>query len=265
MSTLEIAAAQAYEALFVPALFGRYSTIVAEAVAPHSGWRVLDVACGTGVLARELAARVGTGGAVVGLDPAAGMLAVARDLAPTLDWRTGVAESLGFPDASFDAVVSQFGMMFFTDRQRAIREMLRVAKPGAPFAVAVWDTIANHALDAAEAALFERLAGAPAATAVRAPFVLGDAVALAELFRAAGAIDVQVDTHRREAEFPSVRALVEADLRGWLPVMGVALDEATIARVIETADAALAPAIHMVNGGVTFDTSAHVVRARSPA
>lgn len=267
MSTLasQIEAAKAYEALFVPALFGRYATVVADAVAPQPGWRVLDVACGTGVLAREVAARVGSAGVVAGVDPGAGMLAVARELAPTLAWHAGLAESLDFPAASFDAVVSQFGMMFFTDRQRAIGEMLRVAKPGAPLAVAVWDAIENNALYAAEAALFERLAGPPAAAAVRAPFVLGDAAALAELVRAAGAIDVEVDTHRRDARFPSVRTLVEADLRGWLPVMGVVLDDATIARVIEAADAALAPAITMADGGVTFETSAHVVRARSPA
>jgi SAM-dependent methyltransferase len=264
MLASQIEAAKAYESLFVPALFGTYAPIVADAAALQPGWRVLDVACGTGVLAREAAARVGTRGAVVGVDPVEGMLAVARELAPALEWRAGVAEALDFPTASFDAVVSQFGMMFFTDRPCAIRELLRVAKPGARLAVAVWDAIAHNAVYAAEAALFERFAGTPAAEAVRAPFVLGDAAALAALVRDAGAVDVDVDTHRCNARFPSVRTMVEADLRGWLPVMGVALDEATIARVIAAADAALAPAITAGEAGVTFETSAHVVRARVP-
>lgn len=267
MTTLEsqIEAARAYESLFVPALFGTYAPIVADAAALQPGWRVLDIACGTGVLAREAAARVGTRGVVVGVDPAEGMLAVARELAPALEWRAGRAEALELPSASFDAVVSQFGLMFFTDRARALHELLRVAKPGAPLALAVWDAIEHNAVYAAEAALFERLAGAPAAEAVRAPFVLGDADSLAALVRDTGAVDVEVDTHRCVARFPSVRVLVEADLRGWLPVMGVALDEATITRVIAAADAALAPALTVDDAGVTFETSAHVLRARVPA
>lgn len=267
MTTLasQIEAAKAYESLFVPGLFGTYAPIVADAAALQPGWRVLDVACGTGVLAREAAARVGTRGAVVGVDPAEGMLAVARELAPALEWRGGVAEALDLPAASFDAVVSQFGMMFFTDRPRAVRELLRVAKPGARLAVAVWDAIEHNAAYAAEAALFARLAGTPAAEAVRAPFVLGDAAAVAALVRDAGAADVTVDTHRREARFPSVRVMVEADLRGWLPVMGVALDEAIIGRVLAAAEAALAPAITAGAAGITFETSAHVIRARVPA
>jgi len=143
VSQAQIEAANAYETLFVPALFGEWAPRVAEAAQVKLGQRVLDVACGTGVLAREVVSRTGPSGYVAGVDPDPGMLAVARTLAPSVDWREGDAESLPFPHRSFDAVVSQFGLMFFADRHRAIREMLRVLAPGGRLAAAVWDSLDN--------------------------------------------------------------------------------------------------------------------------
>jgi ubiquinone/menaquinone biosynthesis C-methylase UbiE len=166
----QIDAANAYESLFVPALFEQWTRLIADAARVGAGQRVLDVACGTGVLARDLAGRVGASGSVTGLDPSAGMLAVARERAPNVDWRRGTAESLPFEAGSFDAVVSQFGLMFFTDPPRAVGEMLRVLKPGGRLAVAVWGAIENNPLYEAEVELLARLAGRPAADALRAPF-----------------------------------------------------------------------------------------------
>ena len=94
----QVDAARAYEAQFVPALFGEWAPRGADAAQIGAGQRVLDVACGTGVLAREAASRTGPSGSVSGLDPGVGMLAVARELAPTIDWRQGVADSLPFSD-----------------------------------------------------------------------------------------------------------------------------------------------------------------------
>jgi SAM-dependent methyltransferase len=182
----EVDAANAYEALFVPALFGQWAPKVADASQIQPGQRVLDVACGTGILAREIAPRVGAAGRIVGVDPSPGMIAVAKQLAPAIEWREGIAESLPFPDQSFDAVVSQFGLMFFTDRRQALREMLRVLTPGGRLAVAVWDSLDNIPAYASEVALLERMAGRQAADALRAPFVLGDRQDLATLFRKPG-------------------------------------------------------------------------------
>ena len=120
----QVDAAKVYESLFVPALFGQWAPEIGDAARVQPGQRVLDVACGTGVLARAILARTGPSGQVVGLDPNPGMLAVASELAPAVTWRQGAAESMPFPDQSFDAVVSQFGLMFFQDRQQAVREML---------------------------------------------------------------------------------------------------------------------------------------------
>ena len=106
----QIEAAKAYEALFVPALFGQWATTVLDAAQIQTGQRVLDVACGTGVVARAAIARVGAAGHVAGIDPNPGMVALANQLESRVDWRTGVAETLPFPNNSFDAVVSQFGL-----------------------------------------------------------------------------------------------------------------------------------------------------------
>jgi SAM-dependent methyltransferase len=257
---------------------------VADAAVIGPADRVLDVACGTGVLTREVAARVGPGGRVAGLDANGGMLTVARELAESaperaaregrapdharhvpIDWHHGVAEALPFPAGDFDAVVCQFGLMFFRDRRAAIREMRRVLRPGGRVAIAVWDGLPAIAAFAAEVALFQRVAGQAAADALRAPFVLGDRAALTRVAIEGGLESPVVETHAATARFPSVRTLVEADLRGWLPIMGVSLGEAAIEATLAEADDALAPYVSVApDGTVSFATSAHVLRA-SPA
>jgi SAM-dependent methyltransferase len=262
----QIEAATAYEGLFVPALFREWAPKVADAARLRPGERVLDVACGTGVLARESASRVGATGRVAGIDASPGMLAVARRLAPAIDLRDGVAESLPFPDQSFDAVVSQFGLMFFTDPRKALAETQRVLAPGGRLAVAVWDALVSIPAYAAEEALLAKLAGRPAAEALRAPFVLGDRKALAAAFSDAGMPTAEITTHRGRANFPSIRTMVEADLRGWLPLVGVILGEDQIAGILRAAESALAP-YTTPDGRAVFDVSAHLVtwRKASPA
>ena len=254
----EIEAAGAYEAIMVPAMMEEWAGKVVDAARIQAGQRVLDVACGTGVVSRGAMSRVGRSGAVVGLDANRGMLAVAAQRLPDATWQHGMAEQLPFPDDVFDRVVSQFGLMFFGDRRRAIAEMLRVLVRGGRFAVAVWDTLENIPACATEVALLERLAGTRAADALRAPFVLGDRGALLTLFHDAGAGDASITTDSAPARFPTIRTLMEADLRGWLPVMGVPLPEATIQRILVEAERELAPFV-AADGTVTFDQSAHIV------
>jgi SAM-dependent methyltransferase len=191
------------------------------------------------------------------------MLAVAQKLAPKIEWRIGLAESLPYAAESFDAVVSQFGLMFFPDRAAAIREMMRVLTPGGRMAVAVWESLERSEAYPLEVALLERLAGPRAADALRAPFVLGDRSELEKLFRDAGAGSVEIATHRGTARFPSIRTMVEADLRGWLPVMGVTLAEEKIQSILSEAEQVLSQYL-TDEGIVEFDAPAHIVAARKP-
>lgn len=259
----QIDAANAYEALFIPALFGQWAPKVADAAQIRPGQRALDVACGTGILARELASRMGSTGRVAGIDPSPGMVAVAKHLAPAIEWREGVAESLPFPDQSFNAVVSQFGLMFFTDRRQALREMLRVLAPGGHLAVAVWDSLDNIPAFARLVALLEQTAGRRAADALRAPFTLGNRQELAELFSEAGEPTAEITAHQGTARFPSIRTMVEAELRGWLPMMGIILTEDQIGGILQEAEQALS-SYAATDGRVTFDLSAHLVTAKKP-
>lgn len=263
-STEEIAAAEAYENLHVPALFGQWAPPILDLVHAVSGDRILDVGCGTGVLAREAKARFGDTCSVSGLDASAGMLTVAERLAPEISWRQGRAESLPYADESFDVVVSQFGLMFFPDPVQAIREMLRVLKPGGRAAVAVWDSLENSEAYSRLVDLLERRAGREAADALRAPFVLGDKDELRILFARAGAASTDVSTRHGTAKFPGVRTMVEADLRGWLPVMGVNLADDVIDSILDEAELVLSDYV-VENGQVRFDSPAHVVTARAGA
>jgi SAM-dependent methyltransferase len=252
-------AAEVYEGFFVPALFQQWAGPIADAAAVRPGERALDVACGTGVLARVLAGRVGAGGSVVGVDVNEGMLAVARRTSPEIAWRLGRAEALPLASASFDVVASQFGLMFFEDRRAAIREMVRVLRPGGRLAVAVWDTLDASPGYAAVAGLLQRLFGDRIADALRVPFVLGDKRALRSLFAEAGVPDVRITTREGTARFPSIRAWMFTDVRGW--TLADLLDDAQFARLVGEAERVLRPFENPDDGTVAFPAPAHVVSA----
>jgi SAM-dependent methyltransferase len=250
-------AADIYEEFFVPALFAAWSGPVAQAAGIAPGQDVLDVACGTGVLAREAARRVQPGGAVTGLDRNDGMLVVARRKAPEIEWRQGLAEALPFADDRFDAVVSQFGLMFFDDRVSALSEMWRVLKPGGELAVAVWDALERTPGYAAMTALLQRLFGERIADALRAPFVLGDPGALAALAAQAG-IQAEVTTRKGTARFPSIEAWVHTDIKGW--TLADMIDEGQYRLLQREAPQALQRFVQP-DGAVVFEAPAHILCA----
>jgi SAM-dependent methyltransferase len=257
----QVVAARAYEEHLVPALFQEWAPRVVEAAGVSLGARVLDVGCGTGILARTARAVVGAEGAVTGLDPSLGMLATAAELEPAVDWREGHAESLPFEAATHDAVLSQFALMFVPDRARAVAEMARVLVPGGRLAVAVFDRLEANPAYAAEVELLRRQLGEPAADALRAPFALGDAAALEGLLStAAGLRDVRVESRAGTGRFPSARAMVEPDLVGWLPMMGIDVPPEAADRVRTEAREALAGFIHD-DGSVVFPTRALLATA----
>jgi ubiquinone/menaquinone biosynthesis C-methylase UbiE len=157
-------AALAYEAHLVPAIFAAWAPRLLGSATPATGERVLDVACGTGVVARLAAERVGPRGRVAGLDLNPGMLAVAASRpvtgAPT-GWVQASAGRMPFPDHSFQVVCCQAGLQFFPDRPAALAEMARVLAPGGRLAALVWRSI-DHSPG------FAALAGPVGALLIRA-------------------------------------------------------------------------------------------------
>ena len=133
---LDLAAAGTYENRFVPAMFTEWAEVLVAESGVASGQRVLDVACGTGIVARR-AAEITGASSVTGVDINEAMLAVAARLRPDITWLRGDAAALPFPDAQFDAVLCQMALMFFPDPLAAVREMGRVASDGGTIAAAV--------------------------------------------------------------------------------------------------------------------------------
>jgi len=208
--------AEVYEEFFVPAILQAWAIRVTKAARIQPGQTVLDVACGTGVLARTVAKRVGPSGSVVGVDPNEGMLAVARRKAPTIEWREGRAEILPFEANSFDTVVSQFGLMFFEDRRQAILEMMRVLRHGGRLVVAVWDSIENTPGDFAVVNLLHRLYGEGVAEGWLLAHSLGDLEILSALFSEAGVVGAGITRQKGIARFPSLHAWLRIEVKAWL-------------------------------------------------
>ena len=254
-------AGRGYESLFVPALFEAWTKHLIEGAGIREGSYVLDVACGTGVLARGALARTGTNGQVVGADPAPGMLAVAKEIEPGIDWVLCGAEALDVDDATFDCVTSQFGMMFFQDRQKSTDEMFRAMKSGGSLAIAVWRSVEHNPAYADIISVLEEHVGTGAADALRLPFSLGEASKVTEVLEGSGFVDIAVEAKIESATFPSSRQMVEAELRGWLPLFDIFLSEDEIDNVLIQSDKTLGKYADP-SGEAVFPTSAHVFTAR---
>jgi ubiquinone/menaquinone biosynthesis C-methylase UbiE len=251
--------AEVYDECFVPALFRQWGPVLCDAANIGPGQRVLDVACGTGALTVAAADRVEAGGAVLGLDANSEMLAVARRKRADIEWRDGRAESLPFADASFDAVVSQFGLMFFDDHAAALREMKRVLRPGGRLAVAVCDSLDRSPGYASLAALLDRLFGKHVGDAFRSPFVLGDATRLHAMCVEAGIAEASVTQQEGTVHFASIDALVSTE-RACVWTLGGLLDDAQFERLRIEARSVFQPFVDP-DGTVAFAMPALLITA----
>ena len=180
-----------YQDFLVPAKFVALSEIVAVEARAAEGVRMLDVACGTGVLSRRLAE---SGASVTGIDLAPPMLAVARERSEGIAYMEASADALPFPDDSFDVVTCQQGLQFFPDRPAAMAEMRRVLRPGGRVVIACWCDDTQSAILLVEQAL-RRHVGEEAATMVHGVFAIDRESVREELLIGAGFADVEV---RRE-------------------------------------------------------------------
>jgi len=195
-------AAAIYEEWFVPAVFAPLAREVLDHTDIPAGARVLDIACGTGIVARIVARRMGPTGRIVGLDLSPAMLAIAQRVAQAeeleIEWREGSAEDLPFDTGEFDLVVCQMGLMFFPDRPGAASEMHRVLEPGGRMVVSTWRGLDQNPFFAALARAVRRRIGS---SAVETPHSLGDPAALAILMQEARFSNISVEPVLVEANY----------------------------------------------------------------
>jgi ubiquinone/menaquinone biosynthesis C-methylase UbiE len=251
--------AEVYEQMLVPGVTAAFAGLTLEAAKLKPGDRVLDVACGTGIVAREALRQLGPGASVTGVDANEAMLAVARKLEPTIEWQQAPAEQLPFPDASFDVVTCQFGLMFFADRVAGLRQMWRTLKPGGHLSIAVWDSLDQSPGYAALYDVAEKVAGRPVGEALREPYQLGEMDLLLGLARQAKIPGARADWWGGNATFPSLEALVASEVRSG-PVSQM-IDDAQYARILESARVALAVHIRP-DGSISFASPALTLSAQ---
>lgn len=256
-------AAERYEQDLVPALFEPWADVLVGIAGIGPGDRVLDVACGTGIVSRVAARCVEPGGYVCGLDVNPAMLAIARRAGSGVEWRQADARRTGLPDASFDAVICQQGLQFFADRPAALREIRRVLAPGGRVVIATWSSAADGDTGYTPiTAAFERhLPDDPApAGFIAAIFALTDHAEVADLLETAGFVDVTVERHAGTVRFPSAEAWVEAFL-GAAPVPSIAtLAPAVRAAIVADAAAALEP--YVGRAGLAFPLHTNIASCR---
>ena len=261
-------APEVYERELVPAVFGEWAPIVVELAYPRPGERVVDVACGTGIVSRIAAARVGPTGVVVGVDLNPGMLSVARSVmltdsrsAAPIQWHEASADKLPFPAEAFDIVYCQLGLQFFADRAAALREMRRVLGPEGRLALMVWRGINESPGFAVLAEALERHVGQAAAAIMRAPFGLPSADELAALVRDAGFQDVAIQQRVGTVRFPSIERFVLSYVAG-SPLAGPVSQANDAARAALVTDTRNRLGKYTNDTELAFPIAAHLLSAR---
>ena len=250
-----------YERVMVPAVFGPWAKILLDTVALPAGTRVLDVACGTGIVARFAAPQVGPTGRLVGLDTSEAMLAVARaQPKPTgaqVEWQQGDATKLPFSDGEFGTVLCQQGLQYMPDRPAVLREMRRVLASGGRLGLSVFSQSIAYQIFERTAAQF---VGEKAAAIMREGFALADLGELSELFRAAEFSTVQMHTKTLPARFASAGDFIDYQLGGRLASAVSTLNDETRTALVAALLKAFVP--YMDSDGLAFPMEAHVVLAR---
>jgi ubiquinone/menaquinone biosynthesis C-methylase UbiE len=257
-------AAEKYER-FVATWFAPWAVDLVDRTRLEQGSRVLDLACGTGVVARAAAPIIGPNGSIVGSDANEGMLIEAAKHAPAgaaVEWRQADAANLPFESDSFDAVLCQQGLQFVPDKAAATAEMRRVLRPGGLAAVSLWRSPEHNPYITALSDGLSRQLSEEAGQAMSAPCGFGDRDVVEQLFSHAGFAGVQVDVVTRLREPVSAREAIEGNLAAIPSAEQVhAMTEAAYEDLIADIETQLSPFIS--DGVLTVPMSSHVVLARA--
>ena len=261
-------APELYERYLVPTITSKWAEDLIKRTSPKAGEAVLDVACGTGIVARLAAERM-TRGRIVGLDLNSGMLAIARSIprvgAP-IEWIEGSVLDLPFDDGSFDLVLCQLGLQFFPDRPKAVREMRRVLNPRGRLAVSVFSAIEQTPAAHAFVQALDQVLGPGASATKRAEHIFQRANDVETVLGQEGFVDVVVVPVTQRILFPSVLDYVRFQLSatpmaGLLSNRGEYQREEVIKTIASRAALLLAPEL-LEDGRLTFPQAAYVATAR---
>ena len=256
-------AAELYERYVAHYILSPWARALADLADVREGERVLDLACGTGVVARLAAERAGSTGHVTGLDLNAGMIAVARSLPPPagarIDWIERSALDTALPDGSIDVILCQQGLQFFPDKVAALREMRRVLAHGGRIALSVWRStgIYNTAVGNA---LREHL-GDEIATRFCASRKAPDENALVQMALDAGFADVKLQVQSLTARLPPPEEFVPGHLAA-TPIAANVRAAASEVRAAVSARVARELAHYVEGSGIAFPEEVNVLTAR---
>lgn len=204
---IDTTAAEAYEQHMVPGMFQYWAELLVRIAAPQPGERVLDVACGTGIGARLAAHHVSPGGKVSGLDVDAGVVAVARKLAESIEWHCANALEMPFEAATFDLCLCLQGLQFLPDRVAGLSELRRVLKPSGRLVASLWAAVVyNKGHEAVVRALESQ--GVDASPAKRA-CSFASPEEIRETASRAGFTHIEVRTEDGVSRFASVQSFID--------------------------------------------------------
>ncbi|WP_375174113.1 class I SAM-dependent methyltransferase [Pseudooceanicola sp.] len=254
--------ADRYQSVLVPVIFEPWAEALIAQAPPRVGDRLLDLACGTGAVARQLARGNYRPARLAALDHSEAMLSVARhasaDTTPGIEWVKADAGQLPFEDDSFDRIYCQQALQYFPDRVAALKEVRRVLAPGGTVLVCVQREIEANPMLNAQAKALDTLGGPEAGDAVRETCSMHDAGELYGCFRAAGFREIEIEPFTLFLRHPDARVFAAQAIGTEGIMSGLQIDriDRAVDVFVETLDECFDGA------GMAFPHASHIVLAR---
>jgi ubiquinone/menaquinone biosynthesis C-methylase UbiE len=263
--SLSGAGPETYEQYQVPAIFEPLARMLLERVGLTGGQHVLDVACGTGIIARKAAEIVGNSGRIIGVDFNNSMLEVAKkntaSEASNIEWLKADAGDLPIDDSTIDVVICQQGLQFFPDKVGALQEMHRVLRENGLVWLAVWQSPEHSPVNQASNDVLGRHMGPDVAKVSRAPFSLGNSEELRDLLNGAGFRDIEIEAKSIIRHMPPPQISIPAQLTS-LPIgpQIASLDEETRSAIVNEISQALSD--YLTDEGMSVPQGTHIISAQ---
>ncbi len=254
-----------YEQILVPAVYQMWTRFVVDEAEPNSGDKALDLACGTGIVTRLLAQKIGMMGEVTGMDNNSDMLTLARRVearspgSAPIDYDYGSATALPYKEERFDIITVQDGLAYFANRATAIQEMYRVMLPAGRLSIMSWREIEGSPAFYATAEVAQKYLGLDAANLIRQPFTACDADELRALMMRARFRRIEIDPVEGTAVFASVDDFVKSQVLGTGLVQYLAARGTGVGSFYADLQAALEPWTKL--DGFIFPMQAYLVKA----